>query len=208
MIECTPGSDNGLNQSFFIQLYPSFSFPSKESFVPFAPSSFSPSSSYPSDPSIPLLFLSPQDSSKYQESIVSGSSNSNDQSIKNTFGQNIKQSSSQSIKNSGESIKNSLGQSSDGVITRNSISSNVPRFLIENLSPGLSYTGIIFAWNSKGRSSGYIMKSINGPSSSSEKRSPNRPISTSSGSIMSTNPGGEEDDGQDDESDSSLFGDR
>lgn len=141
MIECTPGSDNGLNQSFFVQLFPTSAFNELVSSPSF-------------DTSGPLLFSLSNHQVKEHTSNNRGRGSSNDQS---------------------KDDKNS--------IVRNSMSSVIPRFLVENLTPGLSYTAIIYSWNVKGRSAGHILKSIKLSLSPSEKRSSS--VSTSSGSIMS-----------------------
>lgn len=143
MIECTPGSDNGLNQSFFVQLFPSSAFSELVS------SSFH-------DTSKPLLFSLSTHQVKEQSTNRDGrAGSSNDH-------------------NNGNNDKSNT-------IVRNSISSVIPRFLVENLTPGLSYTAIIYSWNVKGRSSGHILKSIK---LGSEKRSSSV---SSSGSIISSN---------------------
>lgn len=142
MIECTPGSDNGLNQSFFVQLFPSSAFSELVS------SSFH-------DTSGPLLFSLSTHQVKEQSTNKGGSSNYDH--------------------NNGNNDKSS------NTIVRNSISTVIPRFLVENLTPGLSYTAIIYSWNVKGRSAGHILKSIKLGSRPSEKRS----NTVSSGSIIS-----------------------
>lgn len=146
MIECTPGSDNGLNQSFFVQLFPSSAF----SELVRSPSLL--------DTSGPLLF-----------------SLSNHQVKEQSGGEGRGVGSSNEYNYNNGKI--------DKSIVRNSMSSVIPRFLVENLTPGLSYTAIIYSWNVKGRSAGHILKSIKLPARPSEKRSSS--VSTSSGSIMS-----------------------
>lgn len=137
IIECTPGSDNGLNQSFFVQLFPSSAF-SELVRSPFH------------DASGPLLFSLSNHQVKEQPSNQGGSSNNHN---------------------------------NDKSIVRNSMSSSIPRFSVENLTPGLSYTAVIYSWNVKGRSAGHILKSIKLDARPSEKRPSS--VSTSSGSIMS-----------------------
>lgn len=153
MIECNPGSDNGLNQSFFVQLFPSSAFNEL----------VRSSSSSLLDTSGPLLF-----------------SLSNHQ-VKEQSGGESFQGGGRGVGSSNDHNYNN--GNSDKSIVRNSMSSMIPRFSVENLTPGLSYTAIIYSWNVKGRSAGHILKSIKLPSRPSEKRSSS--VSTSSGSIMS-----------------------
>lgn len=154
MIECTPGSDNGLNQSFFVQLFPSSAFSDLIS------SYHQQQQQYHDTSGQPFLFsLSPTHQVKEQEKSNTNQGNGRGSSINDG-----------TINNGGSNI------------VRNSISSMIPRFLVDNLTPGSSYTAIIYSWNVKGRSAGHVLKSIKLGTRPSEKRS----NSVHSGSIISS----------------------